>query len=272
MAERDQGLVSAWMESLMRLAAVTWYASGLLFVLLLIRGPGMRAAYRAFESGGLLAWLDLGIAALAVSVVAAFFWLTGILGRRSVQALFRRDPMGWDDRFPAPATLVAGAWLIPISLGSAAALLIVLARPDWLLSRLPDATQSRILDALIVMAAAAVGGSISTILGYLRHASEDQDFELAFMPWYFARPLMAVLLGLVFFFLLRGGLFVALPQAPPDDLSDFGMAGIGALVGLFSKNAIEKLRELFKVLFATRADHDQELLRLARDLEESKKP
>jgi hypothetical protein len=46
-----------------------------------------------------------------------------------------------------------------------------------------------------------------------------------------------------------------------------GLAGVGALVGLFSKNAIEKLREVFDTLFSTKKGTEQSILdRLPPDL------
>lgn len=116
------------------------------------------------------------------------------------------------------------------------------------------------------MLAAAVGGCIGTILGYLKHASIEKNFDVAYLPWYVARPFMGLLLGLLFF-LFKGGLLATLPGGAPD-LNDFGLAGIGGLIGLFSKNAIEKLREIFNVLFATQEDRDQSLYdRLPKDLQ-----
>ena len=82
------------------------------------------------------------------------------------------------------------------------------------------------------------------VLGYLTHASIEKNFDVSYLPWYIARPFMGLMLGLLFFFLFKGGLLATLP-GNSQDLNDFGLAGIGGLVGLFSKNAIEKLREIF---------------------------
>jgi hypothetical protein len=115
--------------------------------------------------------------------------------------------------------------------------------------------------ALLTMFAAGVGSMITTILGYLRHASVQQDFDPAFAPWYVARPIMGVLLGVIFYFVLKGGLMATVPDVSMREVNEFGLAGLGGLVGLFSKNAIEKLRELFNVLFKTQADMTDELLK-----------
>jgi hypothetical protein len=49
-------------------------------------------------------------------------------------------------------------------------------------------------------------------------------------------------------------------NSTPESLSEAGLVGIGALVGLFSKEAIEKLRELFNTLFSTRKNVEESLL------------
>ena len=48
---------------------------------------------------------------------------------------------------------------------------------------------------------------ITTILGYLEHASYRKNFSRAFVPWYIGRPIMGMLLGLVFYFVIKGGLW-----------------------------------------------------------------
>ena len=70
-----------------------------------------------------------------------------------------------------------------------------------------------------------------------------------------------MLLGLIFFLILKGGLWTVTgaEEATPT-LSPHGLAGIGALVGLFSKHAIDKLREVFQSLFRTDRQMAQKLV------------
>jgi len=66
-------------------------------------------------------------------------------------------------------------------------------------------------------------------------------------------------LAVIFYFVLRG----ALLQAPPDSnaelpINPFGFAAMAGLAGLFSEQAVEKLRQVFATLLAsvpTGADH-----------------
>ncbi len=55
-------------------------------------------------------------------------------------------------------------------------------------------------------------------------------------------------LGLVFFYLvIRGGFFS--PDATPQQTSPFGFAALVALVGLFSEQAVCKLKKVAEIVF-----------------------
>jgi hypothetical protein len=74
---------------------------------------------------------------------------------------------------------------------------------------------------------------------------------------------VGIALALLFYLVLRGGLIVpSLPSGeagtgtPSIDathlLNPYGIAAVSALAGMFSKQAIDKLREVFDTLFRTR--------------------
>jgi hypothetical protein len=69
---------------------------------------------------------------------------------------------------------------------------------------------------------------------------------------------IGVALALLFYLVLRGGLIVpSLPNgsAATDTtrlLNPYGIAAISAMAGMFSKQATDKLREIFDTLFRTR--------------------
>jgi hypothetical protein len=56
-------------------------------------------------------------------------------------------------------------------------------------------------------------------------------------------------LALVFYFVIRGGLLSV--NGGADTISPYGVAAVAALVGLFSKQATDKLAEVFTTLFRT---------------------
>lgn len=67
---------------------------------------------------------------------------------------------------------------------------------------------------------------------------------------YLLLPFIGSTLSLIFYFVLRGGLFS--PQASVAATSPFGFAGIAGLVGMFSNQAALKLQEVAETFFSTR--------------------
>jgi hypothetical protein len=115
----------------------------------------------------------------------------------------------------------------------------------------------QINDAIVMIFAGGVGSLIYEIMGYLKHACAMKDFERAFIPWYFYRSIQGALLGLVFYFAVSGGvLFVTFNNQEPSNaaLNTLALAAIGAMVGLFSKFAINKLYDIFKIVFNNKTD------------------
>jgi hypothetical protein len=70
--------------------------------------------------------------------------------------------------------------------------------------------------------------------------------------WYCLQPLVGMGLALIFYVAVRGGLLASAASAA--DVSPYGIAGVSGLVGMFSKQATDKLNELFTTLFQTAAD------------------
>ena len=65
--------------------------------------------------------------------------------------------------------------------------------------------------------------------------------------WSYAlRPVQGAVLAVVVYFALRGGLLGTDADA---SLNPYGLAGIAALVGLFTQQAFRKLREVFNTLW-----------------------
>ena len=93
-------------------------------------------------------------------------------------------------------------------------------------------------------------GATLHALGSLVAFAGNGKFSDSWTLWYLAQPLRGAVLSAGFFWLIQGGLMGGLGSA---DVSSNSMAMMGAtfLVGLFSDPAIEKLREVFEVLFRT---------------------
>jgi hypothetical protein len=70
--------------------------------------------------------------------------------------------------------------------------------------------------------------------------------------WYLLQPVVGMSLALLFYVMIRGGLFA--PDSNAGAVSPYGVSGLSGLVGMFSKQATDKLGELFGTLFQTAAD------------------
>jgi len=102
---------------------------------------------------------------------------------------------------------------------------------------------------VIVALAGVLGGLIHTIRSmswYVGH----RDFRWSWMPFNLLLPIIGALGGTVFYLVLRAGLFS--PSTSVDQASPFGFAAVAVLVGLFSEQAFEKLRDVASNLFSER--------------------
>lgn len=73
------------------------------------------------------------------------------------------------------------------------------------------------------------------------------QFDAKWSWWYLLRPIVGPGLAILAYFALLGGLLGS--NADTADLNPYGIAAIAGLTGLFSKKAIEKLEEVFEVIF-----------------------
>ena len=69
------------------------------------------------------------------------------------------------------------------------------------------------------------------------------------------RPFIGSALAVIVYFVLRGGLIAG--EAGAGNVSPYGVAAMAALAGMFSKQATDKLREVFENLFKTTQTPDQ---------------
>ncbi len=108
---------------------------------------------------------------------------------------------------------------------------------------------------LIVLSTGALGSFVqggSSLIKFLGDKTLDQNYRW----WYILRPFIGSALALIFYFTIRGG-FLSV-NAGPEAISHFGMAATAGMVGLFSRHAIDKLREVFGTLFAVKEKPPEE--------------
>lgn len=70
--------------------------------------------------------------------------------------------------------------------------------------------------------------------------------------FYLLRPAIGMALALVFYFAIRGGFLSTTGGA--KDINPYGIAALAGMVGMFSKQATDKLGEIFSTLFRSGAD------------------
>jgi hypothetical protein len=104
---------------------------------------------------------------------------------------------------------------------------------------------------LMVALVGALGSLIHAMTSFATYVGNKQ-FAGSWSWWFILRPFIGMPLALIFYFVVRGGFFTM--AADTDAISPFGIAGLSGLVGMFSKQAIDKLREVFENLLRTEDD------------------
>lgn len=89
-----------------------------------------------------------------------------------------------------------------------------------------------------------IGASLHGI-GSLTAWLSSRKLESGWEIWYLTRPVIGAALALITYILLRAGFVTGGPTA----ISDFGVAGLSALVGLMTDEMTIKLRDVFDTLF-----------------------
>jgi hypothetical protein len=103
---------------------------------------------------------------------------------------------------------------------------------------------------VIAVLGGALGSYVHAATSFVDYLG-NRKFVKSWTWWYLLRPFIGVALALLIYFAVRGGLISASTGA--GGLSPYGVAAIAGMAGLFSKQATDKLREVFEVLFKT--DH-----------------
>ena len=105
---------------------------------------------------------------------------------------------------------------------------------------------------LIIAAAAGALGSYIHLATSFVHYAGNRSLLQSWGWWYFLRPSIGAALALVVYFVLRAGLISGSDDAAITSLNPYGVASVSALSGMFSKQATEKLREVFEHICATK--------------------
>ena len=101
----------------------------------------------------------------------------------------------------------------------------------------------------LVIIAGALGSYVAAAVSFVDYAG-NKKLKRSWLWWYYLRPFTGSVLAVMFYMIIKGGLISASFDA--QSLSRFGIVGFAGLVGLFSKQAIDKLNEIFNVVFTLR--------------------
>lgn len=103
----------------------------------------------------------------------------------------------------------------------------------------------------LVLTAGALGSYIHAATSFADY-SGNRRLVKSWLWWYILRTPVGMALAVILYFILRGGMLTGV-QAETR-LNPYGIAAISGLAGMFSKQATDKLKELFDSLFTSQGD------------------
>ncbi|HEU4883687.1 MAG TPA: IPT/TIG domain-containing protein [Longimicrobium sp.] len=122
----------------------------------------------------------------------------------------------------------------------------------------PGADTKLILDQgqllLAVMLAGGIGSYIHGVNSFVTYVG-NRSFVSSWAPWYALRPFMGIAMSVIFYVVVRGGVLVM--SGGVSSVDPYAMMTVAALAGMFSKQASDKLAEVFDTLFRSRGDEDR---------------
>jgi hypothetical protein len=102
---------------------------------------------------------------------------------------------------------------------------------------------------LLVVLAGALGSLVHALRSFYWYVG-NRELVWSWLPMYILLPVAGAMLALIFYIVIRGGLF---PQSWTVQvttlINPFGLVAISALVGLFSVEAALKLRDIAETVF-----------------------
>jgi hypothetical protein len=110
--------------------------------------------------------------------------------------------------------------------------------------RLSLAPDSALL--LLVVVTSALGSYVHAATSFATYVG-NRALAMSWVWWYLLRVFIGIALAVLFYLAVRGGFLAA--QAQTSDVNPYGIAALAGLVGLFSKQATDKLEEVFTTLF-----------------------
>lgn len=108
---------------------------------------------------------------------------------------------------------------------------------------------------MLVVLVSALGSYVHVTVSFSDFAGNRQ-LATSWVWWYLLRAFVGSSLAVLFYFAVRGGFFASASET--EQINVYGMAALAGLVGLFSKQATDKLREIFDTAFKTGSGYGDE--------------
>jgi hypothetical protein len=99
---------------------------------------------------------------------------------------------------------------------------------------------------VMVAFAGALGGMVHSLRSLAVYVG-SRELRWSWIPFYFLKPVLGAALATVLYFVLRAGLFSS--SASTAQTSPYGFAAIASFAGLFTDQAVEKLKKVAEELF-----------------------
>ena len=102
---------------------------------------------------------------------------------------------------------------------------------------------------LLVMVTGALGSFLHTATSFADFVGNEK-LARSWLWWYLLKPFIGMGLAVIFYLVIRGGFLSAGTEAGKVNI--YGIAALAGMTGMFSKQATDKLGEVFTTLFQTR--------------------
>jgi len=169
-------------------------------------------------------------------------------GNSTVVDQNRRRPAQYLD---GHGTLVVGVFIMALAGGLGALLLYVWPSSSSVGGKIVWSGLNETIALSIVMIAGALGSFIHIATSFASFAG-NRRLSTSWVWWFLLRCPMGAALALVVYFILRSGFL--LDGGLGTQLSPFGIAAVGGVVGIASKQIIDKFRNVADSTFNTSED------------------
>ncbi|MFN7925969.1 MAG: hypothetical protein U0Q16_38075 [Bryobacteraceae bacterium] len=105
----------------------------------------------------------------------------------------------------------------------------------------------------IVLLSGALGAFVYSAKSFVSYLG-NESFKASWTAWYLMMPGIGAGLALVFYLVFRGGFLSGVSDS--SSVNPYGFAAVSAMVGMFTKQATNKLDETFSTLFRTATPPD----------------